>query len=432
MTGELHDPATRRFLFLQGPHGPFFASLAGRLQGAGAEVSRIGFNRGDAFFWRRLPEFHGYHGGADNWGGWLRQHVEKHQITDIVCYGASRQNHAVARDVARESNLTVHAFEEGYLRPYWITYERGGTNASSPLVDLSLDEMRAGLENASSPLRAAPDRWGDMRQHVFWGAAYHALLISGRRKFPAFRSHRQPAPEAEFALYLKHLLAMPTRRIRRRISTWRIRRGSFPYHVALLQLAHDANFRDNSDFDSHSEFLSMVFRAFAAGAPKHHHLVIKTHPLEDGREPLLPLLHSLADAHGIAGRTHLLTGGKLAKLLDDAESAVTVNSTAAEQVLWRGLPLKAFGRAVYNRPEFVSDQNLTEFFAAPKPPDLSEYQDYRRFLLQTSQIQGGFYSHRGRRRLLRRLPDLMLAKTGPYQSLLSTRAATTQHLRVVP
>jgi len=432
MAGELHDPTTRRFLFLQGPHGPFFASLAGRLQNAGAGISRIGFNRGDAVFWRRLPGFHAYHGGWDNWGDWLRQHIDRENITDVVCYGGSRPIHGTARGLAREKGITVHAFEEGYLRPYWITYERDGTNADSPLVDLSLGEMRAALDNAAISLRAAPDRWGDMRQHVFWGAVYHALLLSGRRRYPAFRSHRQPGTEAEFALYLRHLLAMPARRIRRRISTYRIRRGSFPYHVALLQLAHDANFRDNSDFVSQSDFLTLVFRAFAEGAPKHHHLVVKAHPLEDGREPLLPLVHSLATAHGMADRVHLLTGGKLAKLLDDAQSAVTVNSTAAEQVLWRGLPLKAFGRAVFNRPEFISDQSLTDFFAAPEPPDLSSYQDYRRFLLQTSQIPGGFYSLRGRRQLLRRLPDLMLSKTGPYEAGLYSRAAAAQHLRVVP
>ncbi len=431
MAGELHDPATRRFLFLQGPHGPFFAALAGRLQAAGAGVLRVGFNHGDAMFWRNRPNFHAYHGTQDNWETWLRQHVEAEKITDIVCYGASRPIHVKARAIAREIELTVHAFEEGYLRPYWITYERGGTNAASPLVDLTLDDMRAAMESTSAPLRAAPDRWGDMRQHLFWGAVYHALLLSGRRRFPAFRPHRQLAPEAEFSLYLRHLLAMPARRMRRRISTHRVRRGSFPYHVVLLQLAHDANFRDNSPFQSQSTFLSMVFEAFASGAPGHHHLVAKAHPLEDGREPILPLVRTLAKSYGITDRVHLLTGGKLAKLLDDAESAVTVNSTAAEQVLWRGLPLKAFGSAVYNRPEFVSDQGLADFFAAPEPPDFSAYQDYRRFLLQTSQIPGGYYSHLGRRRLLRRLPDLMLSRTSPHQTVLSDPAAATQHLRAV-
>jgi len=62
-------------------------------------------------------------------------------------------------------------------------------------------------------------------------------------------------------------------------------------------------------------------------------------------------VQKLTKQHCLTHRAHLLTGGKLAQLLDRAQRAVTVNSAAAEQVLWRGLPPKAFGKATYNRPE---------------------------------------------------------------------------------
>jgi len=104
-------------------------------------------------------------------------------------------------------------------------------------------------------------------------------------------------------------------------------------------------------------------------APPHHHLVVRAHPLEDGRENLPQLVQKLAKQHGMAHRTHWLTCGKLAQLLDRAQRTVTVNSTAAEQVLWRGLPLKAFGKATYNRPECVLDQQLAELFAQPQQSD---------------------------------------------------------------
>ena len=45
-----------RFLFLQGPHGPFFHRLGRMLTTAGAQVWRVGFNRGDDTFWPRLCE----------------------------------------------------------------------------------------------------------------------------------------------------------------------------------------------------------------------------------------------------------------------------------------------------------------------------------------------------------------------------------------
>ena len=126
-----------------------------------------------------------------------------------------------------------------------------------------------------------------------------------------------------------------------------------------------------------------------------------------------------------------MRGGKLARLLNHARSAVTVNSTAAQQALWRGLPLKVFGQAVYAKPEFVSTQPLPEFFAHPTRPDSRAYRDYRHFLLETSQIVGGFYSARGRRRLLRQVADMMLAPDDAYEALVQGTAGPRQHLSVV-
>ena len=40
----------RVFLFLQGPHGPFFSKLGKMLRKTGAEVWRVGFNAGDRAF----------------------------------------------------------------------------------------------------------------------------------------------------------------------------------------------------------------------------------------------------------------------------------------------------------------------------------------------------------------------------------------------
>ena len=64
-------------------------------------------------------------------------------------------------------------------------------------------------------------------------------------------------------------------------------------------------------------------------------------------------------------------------------------------------------------------------------PDTRAYQDYRRFLLETSQVAGGFYSARGRRQLMRQVVDMMLAGEDPYEALQNGTAAPRQQLRVV-
>jgi capsular polysaccharide export protein len=422
--------ADRRFLFLQGPHGPWFHRLGGLLRAAGASVWRVGFNLGDRVFWPG-PGYIAFDQPHELWPETCARLMDQRRITDLVLYGDTRPIHAKAIALAKARGITVHVFEEGYLRPYWVTYERGGSNGHSRLMDLSVPDMQAALAKIDIDLPDTPATWGDMRQHMFWGALYHGFVALGRRSYRNFRPHRALTVGQEFRLYLKRFLLMPFHRVERRLATARIRRGGFPYHLAILQLEHDASFRDHSPFTSMTEFLALVIEGFATGAPQHHHLVFKAHPLEDGRVPLASEIRRLAKLHGLRDRVHFVRGGKLAQLLNDARSAVTVNSTAGQQALWRGVPLRNFGAAVFAKPEFVSSQPLEAFFSAPERPDSKAYRDYRHFLLETSQVVGGFYSSVGRRALLRQVVDMMLSPDDPYVAILSGRAAPRQQLRVV-
>ncbi|RKF16547.1 capsule biosynthesis protein CapA [Roseovarius spongiae] len=427
------DPrgASRVFLFLQGPHGPFFARLARMLRRAGADVWRVGFNAGDRLFWPERQSYIPFRDAPDDWAGAFTRLIAEKGVTDIVLYGDTRPIHAQAVRIARDAGLGVHVFEEGYLRPYWVTYERGGSNGHSRLMTMSVKDMRADLELSDMDSALPPASWGDMRHHVFYGAVYHGCVLLANRGYRNFRPHRAIGVRKEFLLYVRRLLLMPIQAIDRRVATWRIRHGGFPYHLALLQLEHDSSFQEHSPFETMSEFLDTVIGGFARGAPTHHHLVVKAHPLEDGRAPLRRDLRRLARHYGVPDRVHYVRGGKLAQLLDEARSAVTVNSTAAQQVLWRGIPLRTFGEAVYAKPEFVSTKPLADFFAGPERPDRRAYRDYRRYLLETSQIAGGFYSTQGRRQVLRQAVDMMLSKDDPYEALRSGTAAPRQQLHAV-
>ena len=421
----------RVFLFLQGPHGPFFNGLAKMLRRSGANVWRVGFNAGDRVFWPDCNSYIPFTDTRENWPDRFAAIVDEKQITDIALYGDVRAIHAQAIEIAKKKGIRIHVFEEGYLRPYWVTYERNGSNGNSRLMDMTIPEMKKALEGSDADTPLPPGHWGDMRQHVFYGALYHWFVMFMNRTYRNFRSHRDLSVTKEFRLYLRRLLLMPAHAIERRIATRRIKNGGFPYHLVLLQLEHDSSFQQHSPFNTMTEFLDLVITNFAQHAPGHHHLVFKAHPLEDGRVPVRLEIDRLAQAHGIRDRIHYVRGGKLARLLAETRSAVTVNSTAAQQVLWRGIPLKIFGKAVYSQPEFISDQPLSEFFSGAIRPDNRAYRTYRRFLLETSQVAGGFYSARGRRQLLRHVVDMMLSTEDPYDALKSGTAAPRQQLRLV-
>ncbi|MDB4201141.1 capsule biosynthesis protein CapA [Planktomarina temperata] len=374
------DGFGRNFLLLQGPHGPFFRQLGQLLEQTGAAAWRVGFNGGDAFFWDNKARFIAHTESLETWPAALREIIAEKSITDLVLYGDTRPVHAEAIKLARALDLRVHVFEEGYLRPYWVNYERGGANGNSRLMGMTVAQMQKVLRKARIDLTEAPAHWGDIRQHAFYSFVYHLHILLNNRAYPNFKSHRADTVAQEFRTYVRRVLCHPIEILKRQITTRRIKNSGQAYHLVLMQLEHDSAFLMHSPFASMPEFLHCVVKAFAAGAPRHHRLVFKAHPLESGRR------------------------------------AVTVNSTAGQQALWRGLPVKAFGKAVYDKPQFVSDLPLEEFFAKPPYPDSAAYLDYRRYLLETSQIPGGFYSSRGRRQLLRQVIDMLLSDLDPFDS----------------
>lgn len=397
----------------------------------GAQVWRVGFNQGDRAFWPHSHSYIPFQEPQSEWSDFFGNLIVEKGITDIALYGDTRPVHAQAIEIAKENGITVHVFEEGYLRPYWVTYERNGSNGNSALMHMDVTEMQEILAHSVLDIPEAPAHWGDMRQHILYGALYHWFVMFRNGPYRNFRAHRALPVTKEFQLYIKRLFFMPLHWADRVIATTRIKWSGVPYHVALLQLEHDSSFQMHSPFKSMSGFLEVTIEGFAKGAPQHHHLVFKAHPLENGQVPLRRKIRELSKESGIENRVHYVKGGKLAQLLDHARSAVTVNSTSAQQVLWRGLPLKTFGVAVFDKPEFVSTQPLSEFFKTPVRPNNGAYKDYRHFLLETSQIAGGFYSARGRRQLLRQVVDMILSPLDPYEALKTGKATPRQQLRLV-
>lgn len=144
--------------------------------------------------------------------------------------------------------MTIHVFEEGYMRPYWVTYERGGTNGNSRLMDLTVPQMQKALALSDLEVPTPPAHWGDMRHHVFYGALYHWFVLFRNGHYRKMVRHRELPVIAEAILYTKRLFLMPLTGLDRRIATARIRLGGFPYHLVLMQLEHDASFQTHSPF----------------------------------------------------------------------------------------------------------------------------------------------------------------------------------------
>ncbi len=224
--------------------------------------------------------------------------------------------------------------------------------------------------------------------------------------------------------YLQRLAGLPLRRLSQGQRARRLLASGCCYHLVLLQLSFDSSMQAHSDYGKSADFVDDCIGAFARGGAAEDFLVFKSHPFEDGRERLSRVIAEAAERSGVAERVILLDGGPtLTALLDGARTAVTVNSTTAQQALWRALPVAALGRAVYAKPGLVSGQALDAFFADPRHPDQQAYWQFRQFLSVTSQLKGSFYSRDGISALLETLPAAMLSPADPYDRVLAAAPA---------
>jgi capsule polysaccharide modification protein KpsS len=235
--------AGRVFLFLQGPHGPFFHRLATRLAATGAEVRRIAFNPGDEAEWAGAGPLDRYLGSRAAYPGWIAFHLETHHVTDVVLYGDSRPEHARAIEAARSRCILCHCLEEGYLRPHRVTYERWGNNGRSPLLGIALDRMAASVGAVTPPSGGAQDGWGAQGPHLWHSALHHARLLFPSRRYGAYRSWRDLTLWQELALYLGRVVSLPLRRaLQASMARW-LQASGRGYQPVLLQLSFDTSCR---------------------------------------------------------------------------------------------------------------------------------------------------------------------------------------------
>jgi len=231
----------RVFVFLQGPHGSFFPRLGAALRNLGYGVLRINFNGGERATW---PGGTDYVGRESNWPGYMRRFLQERRVTDLVLFGDARPKHASAIKAAKEIGARVHVFEEGYIRPDWVTLERDGVNGNSTLSRDPLWYVEQARDLPPVP-KFAPIQ--SFRAARGWGAFfYYAEFVLQYWRFPFHHSHRPSDPVAEGVEWL--------RRFRRREQEYARTEAALrnldgaDYVIFPLQLDSDYQIRLHSDF----------------------------------------------------------------------------------------------------------------------------------------------------------------------------------------
>lgn len=382
----------RTFLFLQGVATPFFRELSSAIRRKGHQTYRVNFCGGDRLFSEKHNSWR-YDQPLDKLSIWLTEKHQTHQFTDAILFGDTRPVHKEAIKFLREQGIQIHVFEEGYLRPHWITLEQDGVNGHSRLMEKPIDFWRsppAVMENKPEPTG------NTFAQRAFHDIKYRLANAALKPLFQHYRTHRPVNALVEYGGWAKRLPA---------VKFWhssqenklidQLVENKTPYYLFPLQLDADSQIRTHSPYDSVHASIQDVVSSFAKHAPAHTKLVIKNHPLATGVINHFKQVGKLCDKYKLHERIVFLQSGHLPTLLDHTSGTILVNSTTGTSALFHGSPVCALGTAVFNLPGLTFQHGLDRFWTEGKAPDQAMFKNFRSLLVQHSQINGDFYSKKG-------------------------------------
>lgn len=377
----------KRVLMLQGPAGPFFWRVAKMLRGRGAKITKVNFNAGDDLFYPG-PDVVRFRGTREEWPEFFADVVRGHRIERVLLFGDCRPLHRRAIENSEELGVEVYVFEEGYLRPDFVTLERGGVNGFSSIP--RDPEFYRSLTPTKLP---DPVPVGNVLPRAAAYASAYALSHSfGRRLYPHYQHHRDIHPLRQARLWLGA-------GIRRAAHTWRDRKldaqiasGDFPpFFIVPLQVHLDAQMQ-HCPFDSVEDFLAAVVRSFAAHALPDNVLLVKDHPLGRPYRDYSACLDRLRSEFELGDRLRYVDVIHLPTALKAARGTVVINSTVGLSSIHHGTPVKCLGAAVYDIAGLAFHGPLDHFWSSARHVDRHLYRRYRWWLRRVSQLEGSVWT----------------------------------------
>jgi len=365
-------------------------SLARAMRENGQTISKVNYTVGDALYWN--GEAISCRAGLEQLDAFYLRVFDQYCPTDIVLFGDCRPIHMPAIKLASQMGIQVHVFEEGYFRPDWITLEKHGVNGYSLLPKQSAWYRAAAniLEDLPPPT-VLPS---GLKARVMHDIAYNLGCLANPFFYPNYPSHVTYNIHAEYLAYARRVLRVRRSRAKDRIKVQQLIRSD-QYFLLALQVRGDAQLRFHSNYADSEKLLREVLGSFAKYAPADIRLVVKNHPLDPGFTDYDACIVKLASTLGIAKRVDFLETGHLPTLLDHAQGLVTVNSTTIGQALFHRCPVKALGRSVFDMDGLLYQASLDTFWRNPGQVDIELFNDFRKVVTYSTQINGGLHSTDG-------------------------------------
>lgn len=378
-------------LLLQGPIGPFFSRFADDLTERGFNVWKVNLNGGDRLFYRKDQAID-YSGTLKEWSAYLDRLLVNKEIARIYLFGDCRAYHRVARKVAKRRGIRVFVFEEGYIRPNYVTLEEQGVNGHSPMLSrrLELNDLPKVPEDAILAGEKFLTKKTFLRSFVY-STSYYISCHLQQKRFPEYQHHRTLRVVAEGARWIRSgLRKLRFQRAEKDVLKQVIAEYDKNYFVCPLQVHCDMQVVVHSKFNSIEHFIGEVLTSFARHAAPNKAIVFKHHPMDRAYTDYCLLFENLIGELGLQGRVFYVHDVCLPTLLKNAEGTVLINSTVGMSSLFHGTPVKTLGKAIYNLPGLTTQRSLESFWGRPGQVDRSLFAAFRQYLIENNQINGSF------------------------------------------
>lgn len=380
----------KKYLLLQGPMGPFFSDTAQWLESLGREAVNVVFNGGDKYYCRKR-DYLTFTRTPKEFPTWLKETCLEYDFDTILCFGDCRPLHQVAKRWAQAKGVRFLAFEEGYLRPHFITLEEGGVNAFSALPR-NPDFYRQLPDSQPAEVKKLTPCFS---QRVRRCMGYYLAGWRYRREFPAYRHHKSFSLVYEArcwarAAWRKQWYRFLQRNVLPELQTTLDQR----YHLAILQVYNDSQIRNHSPYQDVRDYINDVMYSFSKKAAGDQHLVFKHHPMDRGHRLYGPLIRKLGKQYNISDRVKYVHDLPMPELLNHAKTVITINSTAGISALIHNKPLKVMGSAMYDMKGLTFQGHLNQFWQSDFQPDMKLFKKFRLYMLKNTQINAVYYGTR--------------------------------------
>ena len=377
----------RRIMMLQGPMGPFFNRLKHDLLSVATSVIKIDFNGGDCLFSDKSAIQ--FRGTKSEWPQFLEQIIHSHQIDTLLFFGDCRRYHVQAKQIAEKCGITVGVFEEGYVRPDYITFELVGVNANSTISRCPEDYLALQRLEIPKVIYCENPLW----HAIVWSTLYYSAAILLGFLYPNYEHHRPLTIAESWPWIRSYFRKVWYGFLERNIQAELINKLSGKFFLVPLQVHNDSQLAVHSNFSCVQNFIYVVVQSFARSAPQDSYLILKQHPLDRGYNNHRSWITELTKVLKVDQRVKYIHDQHLPTLLQHSAGVVVVNSTVGLSALHHNKPTKVLGKAIFDLAGLTYQGQLDDFWCASSSFIVNRelYEKFINFVILRTQINGNFY-----------------------------------------